>query len=397
MGALQLLDLAVESHGQGRSSSSRASTRLHYRAYPIGRADGQARFARDPEFQITTKGADHPFHIHVNPCWVTRIEVPDEHGRLHNILDAPQWMDTVSIPRGGRVVFRSRFADYVGKWVNHCHILMHEDHGMMQAVESVPRAKGANYNPRARVASHAMPADEVNAIYPPPSHGADVPAEPVVRRLETRSSVRSFPAFRWTCRRSRSERAQRRRYNLVNSPFKESVMRQLPLGRSGVRGVLIGRRSAQGPQPIADAVRSAWDGAKKNIRESAEFMPEANFSFKPVDTVRTFGQILGHVAGANYVFCAAAKGEKSPHAEDAFEKLATKAAIVKALDESIDVLRRGVRCADDRKLAETIDMPFGMGKGARSRALVMNIGHLNEHYGNLVTYIRIKGHRPADR
>ena len=53
---------------------------LHYRAFPIGRADGQARFARDPEFQITTKGADHPFHIHVNPCWVTRIDVPDEHG-----------------------------------------------------------------------------------------------------------------------------------------------------------------------------------------------------------------------------------------------------------------------------------------------------------------------------
>ena len=51
-------------------------------------------------------------------------------------------MDTVSIPRGGRVVFRSRFADYTGMWVNHCHILMHEDHGMMQAVAVVPRAAG---------------------------------------------------------------------------------------------------------------------------------------------------------------------------------------------------------------------------------------------------------------
>ncbi len=142
---------------------------LHYQAFPLSRADGQARFARDPYFQITTKGADHPFHIHVNPCWVTRIDVPDEQGRLHNVLSAPQWMDTVSIPRGGRVIFRSRFADYVGMWVNHCHILMHEDHGMMQAVESVPRAEGANYKPRARAASHAMSADEVNAIYPPPS------------------------------------------------------------------------------------------------------------------------------------------------------------------------------------------------------------------------------------
>ena len=142
---------------------------LHYRAYPMSRAEGQERFARDPEFQITTKGADHPFHIHVNPCWVTRIDVPDEGGRLHNILSVPQWMDTVSIPRGGRVVFRSRFADYTGMWVNHCHILMHEDHGMMQAVASVPRAEDANYRARARVASHTMSADDVDTIYPPPS------------------------------------------------------------------------------------------------------------------------------------------------------------------------------------------------------------------------------------
>jgi hypothetical protein len=142
---------------------------LHYKAFPLSRLDGQTRFARDPEFQITTKGADHPFHIHVNPCWVTRIEVPDERGRLHNVLPAPCWMDTVSIPRGGRVVFRSRFADYVGLWVNHCHILMHEDHGMMQAVAAVATAEDANYVARSRVASPTMSAEAVDAIYPRPS------------------------------------------------------------------------------------------------------------------------------------------------------------------------------------------------------------------------------------
>jgi hypothetical protein len=161
--------VALWSHTNKEQHKQPGQYALHYRAYPIGRADGQARFAKDPEFQITTKGADHPFHIHVNPCWVTRIEVPDEHGRLHNVLDEPRWLDTVAIPRGGRVVFRSRFADYVGAWVNHCHILMHEDHGMMQAVAAVARADEANYSPRARVASPAMSADEVTAIYPAPS------------------------------------------------------------------------------------------------------------------------------------------------------------------------------------------------------------------------------------
>jgi len=67
------------------------------------------------------------------------------------------------------VVFRSRFADYTGMWVNHCHILMHEDHGMMQAVQVLAQAGEANYRPRTRVASHGMSSADVNAIYPAPS------------------------------------------------------------------------------------------------------------------------------------------------------------------------------------------------------------------------------------
>lgn len=149
--------------------------------------------------------------------------------------------------------------------------------------------------------------------------------------------------------------------------------------------------TAQGAQPISQGLRASWDGAKKNVVASADIMSEANYSFRPVETVRTFGQILGHLAGANYVICAAAKGEKTPHAENDFEKLPTKAAIVKALGESVAYCDAAFAAATDQKLAETIDMPFGMGKAARTQAFVMNIGHVNEHYGNLVTYFRIKG------
>jgi len=141
-----------------------------FRSYPVRRREGQARFWRDKEFRIVAQGADHPFHIHINPMWVTRIEVPDEQGNLHNLLDEPRWMDTVSIPRnGGRVVFRSRFADYTGRWIHHCHLLMHEDMGMMQEVECVATAAASNATPKATVASHAMTEAEVNAIYPRPS------------------------------------------------------------------------------------------------------------------------------------------------------------------------------------------------------------------------------------
>ncbi len=145
-------------------------------------------------------------------------------------------------------------------------------------------------------------------------------------------------------------------------------------------------------QPVSDALRSSWDSAKKNIRDTADVVPEATYAFSPVPgTVRTLGEIIGHVAGANYEFCSAAKGEKSPHPEAAFEKLATKAALIKAWDESVTYCDGVFKNLTDKSAVDPIEMPFGMGKGVRTSALLGNIGHLNEHYGNLVTYMRLKG------
>ncbi len=142
----------------------------HYISYPVSRAEGQRRFSEDPAFMISSKGNDHPFHIHINPMWVLRIDVPDENGELHNVLPEPMWMDTVNIPRaGGRVVFRTRFDDFTGSWVNHCHVLNHEDNGMMQQVRCFADASEANYRVRDVVAEHAMSGAEVDAIYPKPS------------------------------------------------------------------------------------------------------------------------------------------------------------------------------------------------------------------------------------
>ncbi len=152
---------------------------------------------------------------------------------------------------------------------------------------------------------------------------------------------------------------------------------------------------AQAPaagNPVAAAVRAAWDGAKRNLAQSADIMPESDYGFRPVSTVRTFGQILAHAAGANYVFCAAAKGENTPFAEDAFEKTATtRAQIIKAVTDSIAYCDGAYAALDDRRAGDTIELPFGMGKGARAMPLMLNAGHVQEHYGNLVTYFRIKG------
>ena len=150
--------------------------------------------------------------------------------------------------------------------------------------------------------------------------------------------------------------------------------------------------AAAAQNPISDAIRDGWNGAKRTLTRAGEAMPDAKFTFKPVDTVRTYGQIIAHVAGANYIFCAAARGEKAPYAEDHFEKSATtKPAIMKALADSIAYCDAAYTALDDRKAADMVAAPFGNGKGARASALMGNTGHLQEHYGNLVTYLRING------
>jgi len=150
--------------------------------------------------------------------------------------------------------------------------------------------------------------------------------------------------------------------------------------------------SAAAQNPVSDSLRNSWNGAKRNIKESAEQMPEADYGFKAAKEVRSFGEILAHVAGASYMICAAAKGEKSPFAEEAFEKTATtKAAIVKVTNEAIAYCDGAFTAATDATLGQMVAAPFGPGQVARANPLILQIAHDNEHYGNLVTYFRIKG------
>ena len=167
-----------------------------------------------------------------------------------------------------------------------------------------------------------------------------------------------------------------------------------------VPAAVIGAGQAGTPAPstqdsISRAIKDSWAGAKRNLKESADQMPEADYAFRPTESVRTFGQIIAHVAGASYVFCSPARGEKTPFEEDHFEKTAkTKAQIVKALDDSIAYCDAAFAALTDRTAAETIALPFEMGNAAKASTLIRNVVHLQEHYGNLVTYFRIKGMVP---
>jgi hypothetical protein len=157
-----------------------------------------------------------------------------------------------------------------------------------------------------------------------------------------------------------------------------------------IPSLAVGQTPAPASDPISQSIRNAWSGAKRNITESADQMSEADYAFKPVDTVRSFGAILAHIAGANYVFCAPARNDKTPYEEDRFEKTTkTKAEIIKALNDSIAYCDAAYNALTDKTAAEAI-----LPNVARAQRLINNAGHLQEHYGNLVTYFRIKGMVP---
>jgi uncharacterized damage-inducible protein DinB len=147
---------------------------------------------------------------------------------------------------------------------------------------------------------------------------------------------------------------------------------------------------AQSSSPVV-ASRMLWEDVTGYLVQSAKDMPEEQYSFKPTPAVRSFGELIGHVAGAQNMFCAIAHGEKPP-AEDAVEKAATtKDALVKALQASNDNCRRAYAQSD----ADASGMVNVFGRQqSRLYVLMMNATHDNEHYGNVVTYMRMNGMVP---
>ena len=144
-----------------------------------------------------------------------------------------------------------------------------------------------------------------------------------------------------------------------------------------------------GSGPWSATAKSGWGGLKKNLAASAALVAEADYGFKPAPTVRSFGQLIGHLANDHYLICSAAKGEKNPQAATDFEKTTGKAGLVKALADSIAYCDAVYDSMTDAKGAEIVEM-FG-GKYPRLGALTINVAHSSEHYGNIVTYLRLKG------
>ena len=135
------------------------------------------------------------------------------------------------------------------------------------------------------------------------------------------------------------------------------------------------------------AARASWSSAHNYIVRSAEQMSDADFAFKPVATVRSFAQIVAHVADDEMGWCAQILGE--PLKQTQFEKtLTAKADVVKVIKDAGAYCEKAYGMTDAEASATTT---IWGGQQPKIRGLMDNAAHDWEHYGNIVTYMRIKG------
>jgi len=147
--------------------------------------------------------------------------------------------------------------------------------------------------------------------------------------------------------------------------------------------------------PLSSWLRNIYKGNRNTIARAAEKMPEEFYGLRPGPQmeVRTYGQIVGHLANFNYMWCAQAKGEKDPNQGNDFEKLKSKADLVKAINSALSYCDGVYAALTDASGMQMVEVTQENGKQQRvlrMSQLLLNVFHNNEHYGNIVTYLRIK-------
>lgn len=164
------------------------------------------------------------------------------------------------------------------------------------------------------------------------------------------------------------------------------MRRSLLILAAAATPVLAQQQQSAAASAGVQANRGVWQTAHGFVLRAAEQVPESLYSFRPTATVRTLGQLIGHVADAEFYFCATALGEAPQNNE--IEKKTSKADLIAGLKAAAAYCERAYAQSDAAANAP-IKM-FGR-DASRMFALSLNAAHDYEHYGNIVTYMRING------
>lgn len=149
---------------------------------------------------------------------------------------------------------------------------------------------------------------------------------------------------------------------------------------------------AQAQTPVPDAAapfRSFYHYTRQNLIRAAEKMPAEHFGFKPTSDVRSFAEIFGHIAQTNYQACAGLRGEANPNKDELEKTVKSKEEVVKAVKASFEYCDAALKNLTEANLKETVKA--GTREIPKTSPLVLLSAHGQEHYGNLVTYMRLQG------
>src|SRR5262245_39834043 len=142
----------------------------------------------------------------------------------------------------------------------------------------------------------------------------------------------------------------------------------------------------QNANPISAELRQSYANIKNNLTKMAEKKPEENYRFKATAEIRTFGELVGHVADAQARACSAVNGE--PKALNAGSKT-SKADLVAALNESFAICDKAFDSLTDAKASEMVSL--GQRQRSKLGLLTGMLTHSNEEYGYMAVFLRLKG------
>ncbi len=153
-------------------------------------------------------------------------------------------------------------------------------------------------------------------------------------------------------------------------------------------GVPLTEAVAQPPaDPVALVIKRQFEGPLQLVFEATQQMPDEEFSFRPTPEVRSFGEVVGHIVSAAFLYCSASLGHPVPSMEDDLQSNPTKPRLLAGLTAAKNYCD-GAYAVTDAELADPVPE---RGVAVRAQALIVNASHTYEHYGNLVTYMRLKG------
>ena len=141
---------------------------------------------------------------------------------------------------------------------------------------------------------------------------------------------------------------------------------------------IYGQATTPAPPPDpATEVRKGFAEISGWVTQAAEAVPEDKYNYRPVDSVRTFGQLVAHIVDSYNYFCAHGAGNNVQWATPIEKGTTDKATLIPKLKQATD------KCNDVYK-----------GSSGRFSPLFSNVGHTSLHYGNIITYMRMIGLKP---